>query len=78
MSAGFGDDPIDADRWLSAHADEVIGACSAAAVDLIEGAGLVPHVANHRGAGLAPGVPDTGRIRLFIGDDGIVRTAQWG
>jgi hypothetical protein len=77
-SSFTGDEPIDADRWLYLHVDEVVGAGSAAAVDLIEEAGLVAHVSLYRGAAPDPGVPDPGRIRLLIGDDGKVRTAQWG
>ena len=73
-----GDDPIDAERWLYLHADEVVGAGRAEAVAVVEEAGLVPHVANHRGAAPDPGVPDPGRIRLLIGDDDRVRAARWG
>ncbi len=78
VSLFVGDEPIDADRWLYLHVDEVVGAGSAVAVELIEEAGLVPHVAVFRGAAPDPGVPDPGRIRLLIGDDGKVRAAQWG
>jgi hypothetical protein len=58
MSSFIGDDRADADRWLYLHVDEVVGARRAAAVDLIKDAGLVPHVANYRGAAPEPGVPD--------------------
>ena len=78
MNPFLGDEPIDAYRWLYLHVDEVVGAGSADAVDLVEEAGLVPHLAHFRGAGPEPGVPDPGRIGLVIGDDGKVRTAQWG
>ncbi len=73
-----GDDPVDADRWLYVHEDEVVGAGRDAAIDLIEEAGLVSHVAHYRGVAPEPGQPDPGRIRLFIGDDDTVRWAQWG
>lgn len=78
MSSLIGDDPIDAERWLYLHAEEVIGARRTAAVDLVKEAGLVPHVADFRGASPEPGVPGPGRIRLLIGDDDKVRVAQWG
>ena len=77
MDSFLTDDPIDAERWLYVHADEVVGAEREAAVDLVMEAGLVSHVAS-RGAAPDPGVPDPGRIRLFIGDDGKVRSAQSG
>jgi hypothetical protein len=78
MSDLIGDDPVDADRWLYVHEDEVVGAGTAAAVELIQAAGLIPQVAQYRGAAPGPGVADPGRIRLLIGDDGKVRTARWG
>ena len=72
------DDPADADRWLFVHEDQIIGAQSTVAVDLIREAGLVAHVAHFRGVAPSPSVPDTGRIRLVIGDDGRVRAARPG
>jgi len=78
MSFLMQEDPVDADRWLYVHEDEVIGAGSAAAEDLVREAGFVSHVAHYRGAAPEPGAPDPGRIRLFIGDDGKVRKASWG
>lgn len=78
MSGSRTGDPVDADRWLVVHEDEVIGAARDAAVDLVERAGLVSHVADHRGVAPEPSVPDPGRIRLIIGDDGMVQWARSG
>jgi hypothetical protein len=77
--SGYQDDePVDADRWLYVHEDEVIGAASGAAVDLITEAGLTPQVDRYHGREPEPGPADVGRIRLFIGDDGKVRRALAG
>ena len=72
------DESRDADRWLFLHEREVIGADSAAAVEAISRAGLTATVARYRGLGTEPGAEPSGRIRLYVGDDGHVRTAETG
>ncbi|MCU1472021.1 hypothetical protein [Amnibacterium sp.] len=76
--ASSGADPIDADRWLYVHRNEVVGASSTAAVALIRESGMVAHIDQDRASALAPPEWDTGRISLLIGDDGRVRSAHWG
>lgn len=78
MRSARGDEPVDADRWLTLHQDQVVGARRAAAIDLVREAGLVPHVAHLLGQAPDPGIPDSGRIRLVIGDDGRVCGAKSG
>ena len=77
MSPFVGDEPIDADRWLYVHEGEVVGAETAAAVDLVAEAGLVPQVVRYRGSERSRGRREPGRIRLFI-DEGTVRLAKSG
>lgn len=78
MSSQLSDEPVDADRWLYVHEDELIGAARVAAIDLVVDAGLHPHVAHFRGQAPTPDLLDAGRIRLVIGDDDKVRSARWG
>ena len=78
VGADPGDEPVDADRWLYVHEDEVIGAMSEAAVELVADAGLTPQVDRYQGVAPEAGPADVGRVRLFIGDDGKVRRALSG
>lgn len=76
MSDSSAPDPVDGNRWLYVHQDEVIGAAQAAAVDLVIRAGLHPQVIGYHDEPLEPELSDADHILLFISDDGRVRSAQ--
>lgn len=69
-------EPLDANRWLYVHQDEVVGAARAAAVDLVIEAGLLPQVVRYQDHSAGSRMTHPDRVRLFIGDDGKVRAAQ--
>ncbi|GAA2751181.1 hypothetical protein [Amnibacterium kyonggiense] len=72
------DEPIDADRWLYVHRDEVVGASLAAAISVIEQSGLQAHVSQADEDDYGSSASDAGRISLVVGHDGNVRAARWG
>jgi hypothetical protein len=78
MTTSFAPDPVDADRWLYLHLDQVVGAGQAAAVDLVHRAGLLPHVVEYHDEPPEPDRSSSDGVRLFLGDDGKVRAAQSG
>jgi hypothetical protein len=72
------DDPQDAQRWLYVHEGEIIGAGREAAVALILEAGMTAEVTRYHGRPSEAPDAHPDRVRLFIGDDGKVRTADSG
>jgi hypothetical protein len=78
MSVFTGDEPLDANRWLYVHQDEVIGAGRTAAVELVTQAGLLPQVVRYHDAVSESPRAHPDRIRLFLGDDDKVRSALSG
>lgn len=72
------EEPRDADRWLYVHGDELIGASSSTAVDLVQEAGLISQIAFYPDVDPLPSFLNPERIRLLIGGDGRVRAADWG
>ena len=76
MTTSFAPDPVDADRWLYLHLDQVVGAGQAAAVDLVHRAGLLPQVVDYHDDPPEADLSSPDAIRLFMGDDGKVRAAR--
>jgi hypothetical protein len=76
MTTVFAPDPVDANRWLYLHLDQVVGAGQAAAVDLVLRAGLLPQVVDHHEESPESGPSSPGGVRLFLDVDGRVRAAQ--